>query len=117
MQLELLHLFHRRVEKLDWTAWNQALDKLWAVAPGSSRYAAKRIDRLFWICRYRIGHQHINTEDEWSAARDEIEAARIDFINRFRREIVGVGPVDEGPVARPPVAELAALYPSPDAAS
>jgi hypothetical protein len=28
MQLELLHLFHHQVEKLDWTAWNQALDKL-----------------------------------------------------------------------------------------
>jgi hypothetical protein len=27
------HRFHHRVEKLDWTDWNQALDKPWAVAP------------------------------------------------------------------------------------
>ena len=116
MQLELLRLFHHRVEKLDWTAWNQVLDKLWAVAPGASRDAAKGIDKLFWTRRYRIEHQHIKTEDDWNAARNQIEAARIDFINKFRREVVGVGPVDDGPVARPTVAELATLYPSPDPA-
>jgi len=70
MQLELLHLFHHRVERLDWTAWTQALDQLWATAPDASRVAAKRIDRMFWICRYRIEHQHIKADDEWSAARN-----------------------------------------------
>jgi hypothetical protein len=103
-------LFSHQVEKLDWSPWNDALVKLWAVAPDGARDAAKKIDSHFWTCRYRIEHQNIREKD-WKAERDEIEAARVEFINVFRGEVVGIGPVADGPVARPPVSELRARYP------
>lgn len=95
---------------LDWTAWNQTLYRLWAVAPEATRNSARQIDGLFWECRYRIEHQSIRTDDDWSAARDLIEAAQVSFIDTFRRDVVGAKPVQDGPVARPPITELQARY-------
>jgi len=105
MQLALLERWKRR-QRPDWTVWNQALAMLWLVGTHEVIAEAKAMDRLFWLSSIRIKGGQMS-EDAWAADRDEMEAARLRFINAARRAIVTRSAVlSDVPVARPPLSEV-----------
>jgi hypothetical protein len=72
------------------------------------------MDRVFWHCSARIRRGRKPDEDAWAAVRDEMESARLEFINVARRKLTESGePVYEVPVARLPLSELNELYGPP----
>jgi hypothetical protein len=99
MQRALLRQ-QRGGRKADWTAWNQALAMIWLVGVPDVIDAAATMERVFWSDGTRIKAGQI-TDDEWAAARDRMESARLSFINAARRNIVRV------PDARDPPARSA----------
>jgi hypothetical protein len=115
MQLALLRQ-QRHGHEADWTAWNQALAVIWLVGIPEVIGAAAKMDRVFWINGTRIKTGQATDEDAWASARDQMESARLDFINAARRNIVrSLVPVNDLPVARPPVSELIRLsHPAAD---
>jgi hypothetical protein len=110
MQLALLRL-QRHGHEPDWTAWNQALAVIWLVGTPEVSDAAARMDQVFWINGNRIETGQVSDEDGgWPLVRDQMESARLDFINAARRYLVRpLMPVTDLPVARPPLSELIRL--------
>jgi hypothetical protein len=109
MQLVLLRQ-RRHGGKVDWTAWNQALAGIWLVCVPEVIEAAAKMDRVFWVNGTRIKTGQIGDEDEWAVARDQMESARLEFIDVTRRDIArALVPVTDPPVARPPRSELIRL--------
>jgi hypothetical protein len=109
MQLALLRQ-QRHGHEPDWTAWNQALAVTWLVGIPEVIDAAAKMDRAFWINGTRIKTGQVSDDDAWALARDQMESARLDFINAARRNIVRyLVPVTDLPVARPPHSELIRL--------
>jgi hypothetical protein len=95
----------------DWTAWNQALAMMWLIGTPAVLTAARRMDRLFWLCSARIKRGHLANETDWASVRDEMELARRDFINASRREVVhSKASVDDVPVARPSLDEIRQIF-------
>lgn len=87
---------------------------IWLVGTPTVRAEAKRMDRLFWLCGAQIKSEQMAGKADWARARDEMEAARRDFINATRRDVVDAKtPVDDVPVARPPLSEIHQLFGSP----
>lgn len=112
MQIRLHQLWNRG-EAADWTAWNQALAMIWLIGTPDVRTEAKRVDRLFWLCRERIKRGQIVGEQAWSEVRDEMELARRDLINAARHEMFSSKDfVDDVPVGRPSLSEVAKLFDS-----
>jgi hypothetical protein len=110
MQLALLQHW-RGGAAADWTAWNQALAMIWLVGTPAVRTEAKRMDRLFWLCGAQIKGGQMTRKEDWASARDEMEVARRDFINATRRDVVDAKtPVEDVPVARPPLSEIHQLF-------
>ncbi|MBO0823762.1 MAG: hypothetical protein J2P27_07860 [Actinobacteria bacterium] len=115
MQLALLRQRKLPQQRLDWTAWNQALAMIWLVGTPGVREAAKQMDRAFWLCGAQIKSGLLAAEDAWVEQRDAMELARRDFINAARREPVGERQaVSDVPVARPPLTEIRQMLRSPD---
>lgn len=114
MQLALLRQ-RKHGERLDWTAWNQALAMIWLVGTPGVREAAKQMDRVFWLCGAQIKGGLLTSEDAWAEQRDAMELSRRDFINAARREPVGERqPVGDVPVARPPLTEIRQMFGTPE---
>lgn len=112
MQIALRHRWNRQ-DPIDWTAWNQALAMIWLVGTPAVRNEAKRMDRVFWLCSARIKRGQIYDENAWGEIRDEMELARRDLINAARREtVVSKDLVDDAPVARPSLTEVASVLDS-----
>ena len=113
MQIALLR-YWKHEQEIDWTAWNQALAMIWLVGIPDVIAAARRMDRVFWLCGSRIKSGQMTSEETWSMVRDEMEAVRLDFINAARRSVVGASArVDDAPVARPPLWEIREMFGSP----
>ena len=112
MQLELRQQWKRGGD-IDWTAWNQALALMWLVGAVEVITMAHRMDRIFWLCSGRIRRGLTSDEKAWKTARDEMESARLDFINATRSVVVGARiRIQETPIARPSLAELDELFPT-----
>jgi hypothetical protein len=103
MQLALRRQWKQNVET-DWTKWNQALAVIWLVCVQDVINSAKTIDRIFWTYSANVKADAIATEKEWAKARDEMEMARLNFINVTRRSVVrSLASVADPPVARPSI--------------
>lgn len=101
MQLVLLRQ-QRHGHQADWTAWNQALAGVWLVSIPEVINAAAKMDRVFWVNGTRIKAGLMTDEDAWALAREQMESARLDFINAARRYVVrSLVPVTDLPAARP----------------
>jgi hypothetical protein len=84
------------------------------VGTPDSIVAARQMDRAFWRCSARIRRGWKPDEDAWATVRDEMESARLEFINVARRKLTESGKtVTEVPVARLPLSELNELYGPP----
>jgi hypothetical protein len=98
----------------DWTAWNQALEVMSLVGTSDSIAAARQMDRVFWHCNARIRRGWKPDEDAWATVRDEMESARLGFINVARHKLTESGkPLNEVPVARPSQSMLNEMYGPP----
>jgi hypothetical protein len=96
-QLALLRNW-RRDEEVDWTAWNEALALIWLVGTPKVITAAYHMDEVFW--------QRGESTDEqaWRSARDEMETARLEFINAVRAGVLrSPEQLHQRLVARPPL--------------
>ena len=114
MQIALRNLWSRQ-ESTEWTAWNQALAMVWLIGTSAVRNEAKRMDRIFWLCNECIKRGKSFDETIWAEIRDEMEFARRDLINAARRETVTSRDlVDDVPVGRPSLSEVANLFGSSD---
>jgi hypothetical protein len=100
----------RHGQRADWTAWNQALAMIWLVGTPDTIAEAKHMDRLFWLAGQRIRRDQGFDEETWDAARDEMETARLSFINAARRGVAAnAARLEDVPVGRPTLAEILAL--------
>ena len=109
MQLALLRE-QRHGTRADWTAWNQALAGIWLVSLPEITEAAAEVDRVFWRSGARIKAGSVSDGDTWATERQQMERARLNFINVARRMVFrSLAAVTEPPVARPPIAELRQL--------
>lgn len=109
VQLALLRQQRTGTES-DWTAWNQALAVIWLVGVPEVNEAAAKMDRIFWVNGTKIKAGLITDGESWALARDQMETARLEFINAARRNIVRFSKsLTTLPVARPPLAELISL--------
>jgi len=109
MQLALLQRW-KRGNEADWTGWNQKLAMLWLVGTPDVIAEARMMDRAFWLGGGRIT-SGLMTNETWATARDEMEAARRRFINAARLTVVDAKvPVDDAPVARPPLSEIHQMF-------
>jgi hypothetical protein len=103
-QLAMRRLW-RHGEKVDWTVWNQALAMISLVGTPEVIDAAGSMDEAFWRCTERIKELGSFDERYWSEILDDLESARLEFINRARQEVVGVRTgLGRLPVMRPPSA-------------
>ena len=103
MQLALLAAWKQK-GSLDWTAWNQALAVVWLVNEPGVIEAAASMDRIFWSAGAQINNSQIKNDEDWIPLRDQMEQARLNFINIARTRIVGFKQsVDQVPVSRPSV--------------
>jgi hypothetical protein len=99
---------------IDWTTWNQALAVMWLVGTPDIIAAARKMDRAFWHCSARIRRGWKPDEGAWATVRDNMESARLEFINVARLKLTeSAEPVNEIPVARLPLSELNELYGPP----
>jgi hypothetical protein len=76
---------------LSWAPWHQALAVLNLVADHRIVAAAHRIDAVFWELSLRVRRGELKGS-EWFAARDRMEAARLDFVNTARQLLARPGP-------------------------
>ncbi|RAY10659.1 hypothetical protein DPM19_34455 [Actinomadura craniellae] len=91
-------------EEVDWTAWNEALALIWLVGTSEVIAAAYRMDEIFWTRRAQIDHGERADETAWGQARNEMESARLEFINATRSSVLRTrDQLTEKPVARPPL--------------
>lgn len=92
--------------RLDWTAWNQVLAVVWLVNEPDVIQAAARMDRIFWLSSTQINSGQLQSDEDWIRLRDQMEQARLTFINIARTRIVGFKQsVDQVLVSRPPLSE------------
>lgn len=76
---------------LSWAPWHQALAVLNLVADHRIVAAAHRIDTVFWELSLRLRRGELKGS-EWPAARNRMEAARLDFVNTARQLLARPGP-------------------------
>jgi hypothetical protein len=95
----------RHGEKVDWTAWNQALAMISLVGTPATIVEARAMDEAFWRCTERIKELGSFDERRWEEILDDLESARLKFINEARQQVVRVGSrLDRLPTVRPPIA-------------
>lgn len=103
-QLAMRRLW-RHGEKVDWTVWNQALAMISLVGTPATIGRARGMDEAFWRCTERIKELGGFDERRWDEILDELESARLKFINEARQQVVRVGSrLEELPIVRPPFA-------------
>lgn len=91
-------------DAVDWVPWNVALGTIWLVGSPAVVAAAARIDEVFWEYSDQFIQQTASGEQTWSQARDQMEAARLEFINTARLHVDPQHtPLNQAPVARPPL--------------
>lgn len=79
--------------------------------------AAARIDEVLWEYSDQFIQQTASSEQAWGQARDQLEAARLEFINTARLHVDPQHmPLNQAPVARPPLpdARRTAITSAPD---
>jgi len=100
-QLALRRLW-RRGEKVDWNGWNQALALISLVGTPTLIAAADKMDAVFWSSTARMDNAGAFDAGIWAEIVQQMEAARVAFINGARREIVGFSAqLERLPIARP----------------
>jgi hypothetical protein len=100
-QLALRRLW-RRGEKVDWYGWNQALALISLVGTPTSIAAADKMDAAFWNSTSQMDKAGAFDEAIWANIVQQLETARLSFINEARREIIGVSvALERLPIARP----------------
>ncbi|MFB8754485.1 hypothetical protein [Streptomyces nigra] len=91
-------------DSVDWVPWNVALGTIWLVGSPAVVQAAARIDEVFWAHSDQFIDQTASGEQVWRRARDEMESARLEFINAARLSVDPQHtPLNQAPVARPPL--------------
>ena len=92
----------RHSEPVDWAAWNEALDLISLVAASEVVSAASRIDHELWLLSASIIEGNITDVESWNGQRQQLEEARLEFVNTVRSKVVDVrSHLDRSPVARP----------------
>lgn len=76
-------------EEVEWVAWNEALAALWLLGDSDLVDAAAQIDEAFFRQTRRIKQGEIADLQTWKPARDLMEAARLNFINVARKQVLG----------------------------
>lgn len=101
-----LHRYQRGEDRLDWVSWNEALATIVLTAPSGLVQAALAIDETFWRTTDEIeagqaSSGQASSGQDWERIRASIEAARLAFANRARRELAGRSDVVTRLAARP----------------
>lgn len=95
-----LHRYQRGKDRPDWVSWNEALATIVLTAPSGLVQAALAIDETFWRTTDEI-EAGASSGQDWERIRASIEAARLAFANRARRELAGRSDVVTRLAARP----------------
>ena len=106
VQLNLRHVFRSRATSLDWAPWNEALAVLHLVGHPDAVAAAQAMDEAIWRSSHAVRYAGITSEDAWAAAREPLEATRLQFINTARHHLLASRQPLHRLVARPPLADL-----------
>jgi hypothetical protein len=77
-------------EEIDWGGWNEALAALWLLGDSELVAAAARIDETFFCQTRRVKQGEIADLQTWRPARGLMEAARLNFINVARKQVLGL---------------------------
>ncbi|PRX60115.1 hypothetical protein B0I32_118259 [Nonomuraea fuscirosea] len=96
-----LHRYQRGKDRPDWVSWNEALATIVLTAPSGLVQAALAIDETFWRTTDEIEAGQASSGQDWERIRASIEAARLAFANRARRELAGRSDVVTRLAARP----------------
>lgn len=100
-QLALLQLWKSH-EQVSWTKWNQSLAIVSLLNDPEIISAAADIDRIFWDCSSRIKNGSLRSDADWKELRDQMEQARLTFINVARQRIVrSKKGITQLPISRP----------------
>lgn len=100
-QLSLRQQWRHR-ENVDWNNWDQALSMISLVGIPSLVQPANDMDAAFWTTTSRV--VTLGTEDQasWPDVVQRLEAARLNFINVARLEVVGLNyRLENLPMPRP----------------
>jgi hypothetical protein len=93
----------RHKEKVDWNGWNQALAMISLVGTKDAIQSANDMDAVFWESTSRMTELQTVQETDWADVVQQLESARLRFINVARREVVGLDSgLESLPIARPP---------------
>lgn len=106
VQLNLRHVFRGRATTIDWAPWNEALAVLHLVGHPDAVAAAQAMDEAIWRSSHAVRYGGITGEDAWAAAREPLEATRLQFINTARRRLLANREPLHRLVARPSLADL-----------
>lgn len=92
-------LDHRWKEgaQTDWVPWNQALAAVWLLSDSKLVDAAAQIDLALFRVKEDIKAGKIVDNEAWEGTRDQVESARLDFINVARQRVLRNG----APMTRP----------------
>jgi hypothetical protein len=101
LQFSLLHAW-RQGKRIEWEAWNEALDIISLVGTPGIVASASGIDREFWLLSASIKDGVITDAASWNQQKRQLEGARLAFVNTVRSKVVGAGSrLDKSPVSRP----------------
>jgi hypothetical protein len=77
-----------QIIEVGWTDWNRSLAVVALVAPAHVAEAAHRIDEAYWRLGRQVGPGPMS-QDQWEGVAEQMERARLNFVNEARRELIG----------------------------
>jgi hypothetical protein len=100
-QLALRRQWRHR-QNVDWNGWDQALAMISLVGIPSLVQPANDMDAAFWASTARVVNLGTADEASWTDVVQCLEAARLNFINVARQEVVGLNyRLEKLPMPRP----------------
>ena len=92
----------RHDERIDWTAWNEALDIISLVGTPEIVATASQIDHEFWLLSDSVRAGKVTDMESWDIHRGRLEEARLTFVNTVRLKVTNTrSRLDQSPVSRP----------------
>lgn len=106
-QLGLRNQLRRRIHRVDWTGWNEALAMVCLVGKPELVRLAQEMDVALWHASRTVAYTEEEiSEERWIELRNPLEQSRLVFLNAARRAIARDVSVVERLVSRPSLAEL-----------
>ena len=112
-QLGLRNQLQRRVHRVDWMPWNEALAMVSLVGSSDLVRLAQEMDAAFWRASRAVTYAEEISEQQWIDLRNPLEQTRLAFLNVARQIIAKEMSMVERVVSRPSLADLRRERPQP----